>query len=286
MIESFFHKCHVKIRSWVLHLVAFTAYTTFALIVKAPVHAEIVDCSGVTTTSGYKILLDELSYSRDIFSSDNELRLFLERLRFKLQTKLESLRLEETTRLNVLQCRGRRPVDESEFSRGIVDALNSRDVLIEVWGTLDANVEDHEIRDRVALIGYAVIPVRYYENASATLPGIYIVRYSKQSFGPTKAFLDMLGQAIEFDAFTAVAFGVKSFKVHNYDQALQYLCKADILLNESTRQPSGESDPKRKALIAYVRRVAGDCVSAARADPNYQGAIRLLLKNGPCPKGQ
>jgi hypothetical protein len=96
----------------------------------------------------------------------------------------------------------------------------------------------------------------------------------------------MFEQATEFDAFVAVAIGVKSLKTGNYDLALQYLCKGEILLNQIARARSDTvSDPKHKALMEYVKTVARDCVTMAQSDPSYTAGIRLLPREAPCPKG-
>jgi hypothetical protein len=249
-----------------------------------PVQAQLVDCRGMSA-EGYKVLLDEFQINA-VLKSDRDLPAFLNSLKFTLETKLEALRLEnETADLTVVPCKGRRPAG-TEFDVRVVDALNSRGVLLEVWGTLDATVENQEIRAREAVIGYMLVPVRHYEHyerASPNVPGLYTVRYAMRSPGPVK---EMFEQGGEFDAFAAVAVGVKSLKVGSYDMALQYLCKAEILLDQAARARGVPTpDRKQKALMEYAKTVARDCVKAAQEDKKYKGGITLLPQEAPCLRG-
>ena len=102
----------------------------FFLLIPLPAEAQLSDCQGIQG-EGYKVLLDGLSYSQDIFQTDKDLRIFMDRLSWKLQTKRESILTESRTlRSVIVTCPQRRPADGSEFGKNIVDALNSRDVVL------------------------------------------------------------------------------------------------------------------------------------------------------------
>ncbi len=196
----------------------------------------------------------------------------MDRLSWKLQTKRESILTESRTlRSVIVTCPERRPSDGSEFGKSIVDALNSRDVVLEVWGTLDATKEKDKIRNKEARIRYLVIPLRHY----TVMDGIYLVSYFRESLGSTSDFIDMLDQAAEFDALLAVGIGVKSLRARNYDLSLQCLRTAKLKLEDIARKRPGFATSQRE-LSDYIDNAVRDCIKAAKDDPDYRGAIRLI----------
>jgi hypothetical protein len=132
-------------------------------------------------------------------------------------------------------------------------------------------MEGNRIRNREARIRYVVIPVRFYSD----MDGIYLVSYFGQSSGPPSDFIDMLDQAAEFEALLAVGIGVKSLKARNYDLSLQCLRTAKLKLEGIARKRSGLAASHRE-LINYIQNVINECISTAKADTEYRGAIKLI----------
>ncbi len=265
-----FHKKKVRHRR--LYFALIIMMVVLLLIMPLLAEAQLSECQGIQR-EGYKVLLDGLSYSQDIFRTDKDLRMFMDRLSWKLQTKIESLLTEgRAIRVMIITCPERRPVDGSEFSKNIVDGLNSRDVVLEVWGTLDAIKERDKIRNKEARIRYIVIPLKHYKGS---MGGIYLVSYFKESFGSEADFIDMLDQAAEFDALLFLGIGVKSLRARNYDLSLQCLRTAKLKLEDIARKKPGFATNQRE-LSDYIDNAVRDCIQTAKDDPEYRGAIRLI----------
>jgi hypothetical protein len=95
----------------------------------APAEAQLVPCAGIQGT-GYKILLDDIFDAAGGTASP-----LMSSLVFKLTTNLEQLQLESGLPLKVIRCAKRRPSDPADFKRPMVEQLNARQVVLEVWGT-------------------------------------------------------------------------------------------------------------------------------------------------------
>lgn len=271
-----------------LSIVVLTGCLLFLFCV--PAHAVMTPCGNIEYADGYKILLDKPSYTEDVFRTDSDFKVYMDRLRFKLGTKIESIELEEeTAAMNVIQCDSSRQPQRSDFDEDIVEELNSDDVILEVWGSLNASRDDAgHITKRSALIEYTVVPVRFYEffkSSDRQLPGIYSVEYPKSRNESISDSVDLLDTAMEFNAYAAIGLGIKSMKANNFELALKYLCKADVLLSDALSEQLNEPrSNKEKKLIKYVRDSAKKTVMYAKSDTSYTGALKLFPDgDSPCP---
>lgn len=257
-----------------------------ALLVSAlPGSADLRECRGVAT-AGYKVLLDDIP-PLGAEPPPAELKRFMKELEFKVSTTLEQLGLEAGPgiRLVVVRCENRQPEGEGDFSKRLVDGLNAQDVVLELWGNTNGGTDEQGKRYHEAFIGYALIPVRFYEFDSGDPAGVYTVRHRKEVTASTGEVLDLFAQATELSAYAAIGVGTKSMKVHDYDRALQYLCKSELLLKQAGTAPGASQG----SLLNYVRRLAVETVAKARQDPTYTGAIKLLSTpqaSAPCTGGK
>jgi hypothetical protein len=223
--------------------------------------AQFPDCPA--GAEGYKVFVDEvfLASSSPPNSSTQQL---LNRLRAKLKTDFVALKATSPLPLSVVQCDGRRPAGESNFRTAVVDGLNSRNVLMEVWGSVDT--ADASGAD--ASIGFVLIPVR----KARDLPGLYTIRYTTRTAG-SDALLGLIGGAPETRAFLDIATGVKAYKEKRYNETYDSLCRARV----SVAELRGEGIVnERPALLKYVQGLAAETVREAIRDTAYQQRLRLI----------
>lgn len=227
--------------------------------------AQLIDCD--VSPTGYKIFLDDVAPAVSTPAAGDS-KVFMNRLRMKLRSNLEVLKVETRLPLTIVRCEGRRPNDENDFRVTLVDALNSRNVLLEVWGS----IMPAEGAGTDTLIGFALIPVRFYERGSQDLPGVYTLKYATSSQNPSH-LLDLIGEARELKAFVLIAGGTKALKEKHFNEAYACLCDAGLLLGQLQAEGIAAA---REALVRYVLRLAAESVRLANGDPAYSGALRLL----------
>ena len=246
---------HCQSTSWV----AFATMLMWPVLVAA--QQPLVECGDSSQT--YKLLLDQFAYADPALSSDPELGPLPQRLQWNLSNNEKMLELEsQRVPYQAIWCKGRSPRDGSAFNSSVTDALNSSNVMLEVWGTLDAKITHGRVSDRVARLGYTIIPVRFYESAGpAGLSGIYQVEYSGSPRQPEQPILDLLNQAQELKAYWKVAVGIKAMKA-----------TAEL---RAVKRPDN-------ALTAYVQQSAAKVVDAARKDAAYHGSLKLVGADQPC----
>ncbi|WP_143135962.1 hypothetical protein [Burkholderia ubonensis] len=234
----------------------------------------LVECGDSSQT--YKLLLDQFAYTDPALSSDPELGPLPQRLQWNLSNNEKMLELEnQRVPYQAIWCKGRSPRDGSAFNSTVTDALNSSNVMLEVWGTLDAKIAHGHVSDRVARLGYTIIPVRFYESAGpAGLSGIYQVEYAGSPGQPGQLMVNLLGQAQELKAYWKVAVGIKAMKANAYDVARGYLCQAAVEMR-AVKRPDN-------TLTAYVQQSAAKVVDAARKDATYRGSLKLVGADQPC----
>jgi len=220
-----------------------------------PCRSQLIDCRGLGTLDGAKVLLDDIVFTGE----PPGLQQAMGRLRFQLETALQAMRLEPTMDLKVLRCVGRRPQGEADFTPAMVSVLNTRNVVLEIWGSVmpatSAGGKGCE-----ALVGYALIPVRSRERTS----GVYEVEYQSSVSAPGSGALDIFRQAHELQGFTAISIGLHNLEAGNYDRARAALCRAKFLLQKTQ---SGK-------MIEYVQRLGHEVIEIAKRDPAYTGLLR------------
>ena len=240
--------------------------------------AALVECPPISATQGSKVVVDEV---RPAAGAAAPLSAFEERrLQNAIHQQIGQLSAERPAEVQAVICRQRWPEGPDEFSPQLSRNLMDHDVLIELWG---------ESEQGLALIQYAVLPVRV--RAGTHLPGVYASAYS---FGASGGIETLFRDARELQAFTALALGFRAreearaastigdadklARSARFNDARNYFCEAERLLSEAeARADAFGPDPQQwKALIALATDAAAETARAARADPDYVGALKLL----------
>lgn len=253
-----------------------------ALLTVQSGQSQTIDCVESLSGGIYQIYLDELDYTKAGLQSDPQLQNLMQRLYFKLRTNAKGLTLSSTpVPLAVAFCKGRKPKGEVSFNKRMVASLDDNDVILELWGQLDGKKSDGRVSHRNASICYVLVPVLLDEYHNPFQPGLQFVTYPKAPDGTTGELLNLLEQSIELETFAAIGIGVNLLKNRMYDDAMQYICKARIMLQ--TMMADDETDGRR-ALMAYVGDTARRIIAEARGDADYKGAlIDLVDPDHPCP---
>ncbi len=208
------------------------------------------------------VYLDEI-YHEDPAAA-GAARVSMNRLKYRLDSQLDSFIEDASLRPEIILCTGRKPSGESDFNREQVDALNVQNVVLEIWGRMEGVAND-----QVILMGYAVIPLRFYEHfekGSASVRGVYV---NEVGLG-TGSAIDVLERNSDLRAYSLLGIGVKSLRVKQYGAALSAFCKASLHLSEG---PPSTWSADRKALIQHAQLMALETVNVARKDKDYRGSI-------------
>jgi hypothetical protein len=237
------------------------------MLAAAPASAQLTPCSGIQE-AGFKVLLDDIVEAASRAPSP-----LMASLLGRLSANLEQLEVESGLTLKVVRCEKRRPTDPSAFTKPLVEQLDARRVILEVWGSTapatDANgAPVHEVS-----VGYVLVPVRFEELTAGQPPGAFLLSRRAKTLTSLDELVSLVDQSGELAAYAAVSTGVKLLRSRQYDEARAQLCRADGLLARATRPSPG---PRDKALMDYVQRMAADVVSKARADSAYTGALKAL----------
>lgn len=244
-------------------------FLVLLLSTAATARGQLTSCPKVSQVSGLKIMLDGVYV--DASATSAVPRVSMDRLNSTVSRRLTELRAELGNPPEIVLCDGRRPRTASDFVETQVDQLNARDVVLEVWGVLQPSGTSAASASQ-ATVGFAVIPLRYYEhfgNTAADIPGVYLADYTLQASAPD----NWLAQSNEFRAYVAIGLGVKAFRLTDYDRSQRLFCRAQYLL-----QPGGvpPSDPEQVALLEYTLKMAKAVVATARAAPGYNGALKAI----------
>jgi len=232
-----------------------------SLAVAATASAQIVPCSAVSD-QGPKILLD------DIVASTGAQNL-LQSLTSRLDANLTQVQAEIGVDLKILPCANRRPSGTSDFTRALVQELNVRDVLMEVWG-VTTELKDAQGRPfNEASIGYMLVPVRLEELQSQQAPGAFIIPHRAQVSTPVDDLMKLVDQAGRLGAYAALAVGSKSLRSGRWGDARKQLCAAASQFMRLTTPQTTDA-----TLAGYSRKLAGDAVTKAKADARYMGYLK------------
>jgi hypothetical protein len=227
----------------------------------ASASAQIVPCTAVGD-QGSKILLDDIVTS----ATANNL---LQSLTSRLDANLTQVKTELGVDLKVLPCAKRRPTGPSDFTRSLVQELNVRGVLMEVWGAA-TEVKDAQGRPiNEASIGYVLVPIRLDELQSQQAPGAFIIPHRATPSTIVDDLLKLVDQAGRLGAYAALAVGSKSLRSSKWGEARKQLCAAEL---QFTKLKSAQ--PTDGTLAEYARKLAADAVTKARADTRYTGFLK------------
>ena len=241
------------------------------LAVAAPAAAQIVPCTAVRD-QGQKILLDDIVASSA--GADN----LLQSLTSRLDANLAQVQAELGIDLKVLPCAKRRPSGPSDFTRSLVQELNVRDVVMEVWGVATEQTDAQGQRFHEASVGYVLVPVRLNEFQAQKPSGAFIVPHRAQVSAPMDDLLRLVDQSGRLGAYAALAAGSKSLRSSKWADARKQLCAAQSLF-ASLKQPVSAGDTE---LGEYARKLAGDTIAGAQGDAKYTGSLKLQPVDLPC----
>lgn len=247
--------------------------------------AQITPCTKVTQVEGLKVMLDEIYFLAS--SGTQPSSVSMQALAWKVSCQIRALKAElgaSTQQFELVPCLGRKPASESDFTRDQVSQLNAQRVVLEVWGVLQNSAGTAPQASPQALVGFAVIPLRFYEHFetnSGDMPGVYMAEFP---FDITKPET-LLEQSGDFKTYFTIGIGLKFFKEKIYNSALKSFCQAQHSLQPGGNKPT---DPDKIALLAYVRKMTKAVVDDARKGPvtEYNKVIRALDPNVASSCGQ
>jgi len=240
----------------------------------APAAAQIVPCGGIQDR-GFKILVDDIFDTAGGVASP-----LMQSLIFRMSTNLEQLEVESGLPVKVVRCAKRRPSDPSDFRRPLVEQLNARQVVLEVWGSTAKATDATGAEVHEATVGYLLVPIRFDEFTDGQPSGAFLLSRQTKSVSSVDELVRLVDQSGELAGYVALSTGVKLLRSKQYDQARAQLCRSESLL---TRAAGATPATRDKTLLAYVQKTAADVVSQARNDPAYNGALKLLSGNaGGC----
>ena len=243
-----------------------------SLALAGPAAAQIVPCSGIQNP-GFKILLDDIFDSAGGTASP-----LMPSLIYRVSTNLEQLQVESGLPLKVIRCAKRRPSDPSDFNKSIVEQLNARQVVVEVWGTTAQATDQTGAPIHEATVGYVLVPVRFDEFTTGQPTGAFLLSRQAKSVTSVDELVRIVDQSGELAAYVAVSTGVRLLRAGDYDQARAQLCRSEGLL---TRAAGPAPSARDKALVGYVQKLAADVVTQSKADPKYTGVLKAL-PTGKC----
>ena len=237
------------------------------LATAASAQAQITPCSGVQE-AGFKILLD------DIFEASSHAPTpLMASLLGRLSANLEQLQVESGLPVKVVRCEKRRPSDPSAFTRPLVEQLDARRVILEVWGSTAQATDASGAPVHEVTVGYVLVPVRFDELTAGQPPGAFLLSRQAKSVSSLSDLVALVDQSGELAAYAALTTGVKLMRSRDYDRARAQLCRAEGLLARAAGATPASRD---RALLDYVQRLATAVIDRARADATYAGVLKAL----------
>lgn len=261
------------------------------LFLVGPATAAMVDCQPAQGAGRFSVFLSEPGGSA---LTPTQLKPFLQRLQFELDRNRDGRWINApSTDVTFIACPGRAPsLDGQDFDETLVDGLHTRGVLLEVWGTLDAEPgaaagAPTQLR---AQMNYLLVPMQFAANRrEADTAPLQRLRYPESGSAHAAAAaqdpVQLIARPLDIDAFVAAAFGYKLLRGRSYELAHANLCRADSLLEAIALRPlTGRSKTELATLRGFVLASAGRAVGEALADPAYPktGVLRLQAAAKPC----
>jgi hypothetical protein len=260
----------------ILKLTAFL-YLAGMVLCNAASAQSLAGCGGIDQTAGAKVVLDKLEFKGEtgntqILTSEFECRFIIE-----LNSRLKNL-FPDTPPKPVL-CANRAPsIDGSDFVPDLVKTLNSRDVLMELWGNIRASEENGE-QMLGAYIFMMIIPVSHYEGSSAQLDFRLLSYPEEAKQGSLETAVVNMVLGTEFDVYASIANGIKKLKNGLYDSAKKYFSNARITWEIAMRNGSISSDSAagQNRVLEYIKGLEEETIRAAADDPTYNGDLVAVV---------
>jgi len=227
----------------------------------------IGQCSGLSTGTEYKVLVDEVQYSA---SAGVTPAVSLDMLQASVEGALEKVRQrlvkslrpggESMGGFEYLPCTGRHP-RETEFSDDFVRSMVGNHAILEFWGTLfalDGGQHKFDIR-------YVMFPVN---SARQPRPSQFAATQKTVNNKPTpeqvtKFFVDALA---DLPTNFTVSAGLQKYADRQLPEAVRFLCEARTRL---------QNKPDQQDLSSYVDTIANKAGAELRQQTLASGASLL-----------
>lgn len=178
----------------------------------------------------------------------------------------------------IVRCVDRRP-QRGDFDAGTVEQLSLRQVILEIWG----NVQPEErggVKGYVASLEYILIPARVNELGGRPPRSFYTSQGWQKAAALPEEIQKFFSADNDLGLYTHVAVGMNSLEKKKYDDAFQFLCRAQILLGKKGAQ---RPNSPLAELSAYVRNLTTETFQTARQDPSYSGWMKQLVTGSQAP---
>ncbi len=267
-------------RRSIFGLTAICAALLCFMVISRQAKSDIIDCSESHQGGVYQVYVDEPNCDPDVIGSDTELQNLMGGLVFHLNSTLEGI-MEDigvAAPYAINYCEGRQPRGISDFDKDMVETLDSQDVVLEVWSTLESRTVGADSLVYEAIVHYLLIPVWREKYEDPVQPGVQLAKYTSGSVSGSAGHLDLLKGAPELQIFATICIGRNLLLNEQYDAAREFLCAAKCRLEALMQNPSS----KEKALIDYVDQLARRVVTEAKNNPDYNSGLKLV-EDEKCP---
>lgn len=244
-----------------------------------PAAANILNCRAASQ-NGYAVILSEPDATAAAFRDLPELRRAMNALQFVLDQGRDGQWVQPSTgEVHFVFCEGQRPaLDGHEFDKTLIETLYNQSVLLEMWGSVDAEVAGGVRAKASAQINFLLVPVRFAaDRREVALSGLLRLTYPVPGAAPTADFVELLTRPQDLDGFIAAALGYKALREGAFDLALGNLCQAaGLIARVEARLAGGRAKAEAHALQQFVVEAAGRALSAAKTDPRFASSPLML----------
>jgi hypothetical protein len=237
-------------------------------------HAELIDCGAIAANPApYKVVLDDFFIVAP--AAETDLTTLMERLNFSLRNQLNLLQQEigSTIQVRLVPCKGRRPADDSDFTRPRAATLNSQRVVLEFWGVVDRVKPATGPARKEAWVRYVIMPLQDYNYGDANVPAFQDARYPRGALGADASDDQLLQNLPELTIYTLIGIGTKARYAKEYARATTALRKAEALVTDLRAQ---SDRPELKSLFDYIHAAVCETAAAAKNDAPHAGVVALI----------
>jgi len=230
-------------------------------------HGQLIDCSMRGSAEEFKIYVD------DVRVPDTGVpRLLRQRANFVHDAFFNDLNSALQDQASVKLCKGRFPLEKSDYDDTQVDSLNNLRVVLEVWTA----IEDQTTAN--AEFGFVLVPAR-----SIAPPAVFVVKDNLK-----RDFNSILKRNKQLQAFAPVVLGTRYYQNHSYPDALPLLCQGRTQLQALISGPSQDAQllQREKDLLGRLDDIIDDSYRKAKASDAPQFAALTPDENNrySCPK--
>jgi hypothetical protein len=174
-----------------------------------------------------------------------------------------------------IDCSGRWPrMDASDFGSDVVKALESRQVLFEVWGNLAVRRRGPTaISMAQGWVFYFMIPIPHSTNWQASQ--LHQHDYASRETSLRELFSKIFTHGRQFEVLASIAFAVRASRNENYDGAHAAFCHARLTLAQAIRKGTWkDSAIDAKSLASGIDALVTENLVAARRNEGYAGFLK------------